>query len=122
MTPNEWRLACPSGGGPYTCPCCHLLTLDARGDFEICDECGWEDDGQDDPHADETWGGPNGSLSLSDARASYRQLSQAETIPLQWRTAVRACGGLQLRNSGRTIPSSTEDSDVHVTAKLDEPP
>lgn len=71
MTPNEWRAACPSGGGPYSCPCCHSLTLDARADFEICSECGWEDDGQDDPHADETRGGPNGSLSLSDARASY---------------------------------------------------
>ena len=71
VTPGEWRATCPLGGGPYSCPCCHLLTLDARADFEICGECGWEDDGQDDPHADETWSGPNGSLSLSDARANY---------------------------------------------------
>lgn len=71
VTPDELRATCTSGGGPYNCPCCHLLTLDARAAWEICRECGWEDDGQDDPHADEVWGGPNGSLSLSAARADY---------------------------------------------------
>ena len=38
----------PPSGGPYTCPCCGHGTLDERGAYEICDVCGWEDDGQDD--------------------------------------------------------------------------
>ena len=53
------------------CPCCGLPTLDARGRFELCPVCWWEDDGQDDPHADEVWGGPNKDYSLSHARANY---------------------------------------------------
>ncbi|WP_308429048.1 CPCC family cysteine-rich protein [Streptomyces brasiliensis] len=57
--------------GPCACPCCHLLTLESRSNWEICEECGWEDDGQDDLNADEVWGGPNGSLSLTDARNEY---------------------------------------------------
>lgn len=73
MSPRELREACPPGGGPYTCPCCRFLTLDARCAWEICPECGWEDDGQDDLNADEVWGGPNGSLSLAEARLHYAQ-------------------------------------------------
>ncbi|MFB7333587.1 CPCC family cysteine-rich protein [Streptomyces adustus] len=74
MTPRELREACPPDGGPYACPCCHLLTLESRCNWEICEECGWEDDGQDDLNADEVWGGPNGSLSLTDARNEYADL------------------------------------------------
>jgi hypothetical protein len=35
--------------------------------------CFWEDDGQDDYDADVVRGGPNGVLSLTQARANYRQ-------------------------------------------------
>ncbi|MGW7610505.1 CPCC family cysteine-rich protein [Streptomyces sp. NPDC054766] len=73
MTPRELREACPAGEGPYACPCCKLPTLEARVEWEICHECGWEDDGQDDLNADEVWGGPNGSDSLTDARLRYAQ-------------------------------------------------
>ena len=73
MTRDQLRKACPPGGGPYACPCCKSLTLDARVNWEICSECGWEDDGQDDLNADEVWGGPNGSASLTDARNHYAQ-------------------------------------------------
>lgn len=72
-TPAQLRDDCPPGGGPYACPCCHLPTLEARCQWEICEECGWEDDGQDDLNADEVWGGPNGSESLTDARNRYAQ-------------------------------------------------
>jgi hypothetical protein len=58
-------------GPSAACPCCKQLTLDARGEYEICSVCHWEDDGQDDATADEVWGGPNGSLSLAQARANY---------------------------------------------------
>jgi len=47
-------------GGPYSCPCCGHITLSERGAYEICGECGWEDDGQDDHDAHLVRGGPNG--------------------------------------------------------------
>ncbi len=37
--------------------------------------CYWEDDGQDDGDADVVRGGPNGTLSLSQARANFRAFS-----------------------------------------------
>ena len=55
------------------CPCCGFLTLDERGDFEICPVCHWEDDGQNELDADEVRGGPNGDLSLTQARTNYRE-------------------------------------------------
>lgn len=58
-------------GGPYSCPCCGHLTLGERGGYEICSECGWEDDGQDDHDAKVIRGGPNGRHSLADARTAY---------------------------------------------------
>ncbi|KRB75117.1 hypothetical protein ASE01_17310 [Nocardioides sp. Root190] len=58
-------------GGPYSCPCCGHLTLDERGGYEICEECGWEDDGQDDHDAHVVRGGPNGPTNLADARVAY---------------------------------------------------
>ena len=53
------------------CPCCGYLTLDSRADYEVCELCNWEDDGQDDESADEVWGGPNSDYSLSEARANF---------------------------------------------------
>ena len=67
----ELQERCPPGGGPYACPCCRLLTLPSRRNWEICAECGWEDDGQDDHNADRVLGGPNGPLSLAEARKEY---------------------------------------------------
>lgn len=55
----------------YRCPCCRCKTLGERGGFEICPVCFWEDDGQDDQDADSIRGGPNGRLSLTQARANY---------------------------------------------------
>jgi hypothetical protein len=55
----------------YTCPCCAHPTLGARGTYEICDVCDWEDDGQDDHDSWVVRGGPNGSLSLDEARARF---------------------------------------------------
>jgi hypothetical protein len=53
------------------CPCCRYLTLKSRGDFEICPVCFWEDDGQDDQDASLVRGGPNGALSLDEARRNF---------------------------------------------------
>ncbi|MFI0943848.1 CPCC family cysteine-rich protein [Streptomyces sp. NPDC021020] len=58
--------------GSERCPCCRHVTLTHRGGFEMCRICGWEDDGQDDHDADAVAGGPNGSMSLAEARRRFR--------------------------------------------------
>lgn len=63
--------------GLQPCPCCDCKTLGERGGYEICEVCGWEDDGQDNDNADEVLGGPNGDLSLTQARANYRQFGSS---------------------------------------------
>jgi len=61
----------PAGDAPYSCPCCGHATLSERGGHEICEDCGWEDDGQDDHDSAVVRGGPNGGLSLDAARAEF---------------------------------------------------
>ena len=63
----------------YRCPCCGFKTLYGRGQDEICPVCFWEDDGQDEHDADEVRGGPNGTLSLTEARTNSRNLGACET-------------------------------------------
>ncbi|WP_414737446.1 CPCC family cysteine-rich protein [Gemmata algarum] len=63
---------------PLRCPCCGCQTLSERTAFEICEVCYWEDDGQGDSNADECRGGPNGSLSLREARANYLHFDACE--------------------------------------------
>jgi len=63
---------------PLRCPCCGFKTLDERGAFEICEVCYWEDDSQDEHDVDLVHGGPNGSLSLRQARANYREFAFCE--------------------------------------------
>ena len=62
----------PETGGPYTCPCCGSLTLPSRGNYDLCPQCDWEDDGQDDHDSAVVRFGPNGGLSLDAARAEYQ--------------------------------------------------
>jgi hypothetical protein len=63
---------------PLRCPCCGYKTLSERGGFEICKVCFWEDDGQDDYDADIIRGGPNGALSLAEARVNYRRFGACD--------------------------------------------
>lgn len=60
------------------CPCCGFLTLSDRGGFEMCPVCWWEDDGQDDIDSDIVRGGPNGELSLSQARVNFRSVGASD--------------------------------------------
>ncbi|HEV3151998.1 MAG TPA: CPCC family cysteine-rich protein [Acidobacteriaceae bacterium] len=53
------------------CLCCGSRTLTTPGVFELCPVCWWQDDGQDDVDADVVRGGPNGTLSLTTARANF---------------------------------------------------
>ena len=55
------------------CPCCGSPTLQARGDYEICLLCDWEDDNQNVFQAKEVWGGPNGDYSLEEARNNFEK-------------------------------------------------
>ncbi|HBR68981.1 MAG TPA: hypothetical protein DEA55_06370 [Rhodospirillaceae bacterium] len=55
------------------CPCCCEFSLGEIAAYEICEICGWEDDGQDGQHADEVWGGPNGDYSLTEARENFNK-------------------------------------------------
>ena len=73
---NSIRL--PAEGGPYHSPCCSCRTLDERGGSDICPVCFWEDDGQDDQDAAVVRGGPNGSLSLQQARLNYLSFGACE--------------------------------------------
>jgi len=70
---NDGVIKPRSEGVRYECPCCGYPTLEERGSYDICEICGWEDDGQDDPYAEEIWGGPNYSYSLAEARENYRR-------------------------------------------------
>jgi len=63
----------------YRCPCCRYKTLFSRAGYEICPVCFWEDDGQDDHDADMVRGGPNRSLSLTDARNSFATYRVSDT-------------------------------------------
>ncbi|MBR2686713.1 MAG: hypothetical protein IKE42_02580 [Aquamicrobium sp.] len=53
------------------CPCCGFRTLGERGAFEICPVCFWQDDGQDESDLESVRGGPNGELSLLQARLNF---------------------------------------------------
>ena len=68
---NTRSVVAEPGSGPHACPCCRESTLDGRGMYEICPVCGWEDDGQDDQDAEDVRGGPNGTISLAEARRRY---------------------------------------------------
>lgn len=51
------------------CPCCGRLTIDIRGDYDICLVCWWEDDGRDNEDA-QAGSGPN-RVSLIVGRANF---------------------------------------------------
>jgi hypothetical protein len=62
----------------HRCPCCGCRTLQARGDLEICPVCAWNDAGRDEHDADTVDEGPNGPLSLRQARENYRRFGASE--------------------------------------------
>jgi hypothetical protein len=66
MKGSDWMLR-------FQCPCCYYPTLHEEDGDEICYLCGWQDDGQDDPYADEVWGGPNKDYSLTEARENFKK-------------------------------------------------
>lgn len=79
----EARYNARSPNLPLRCPCCGCKTLSKRAAFEICEVCFWEDDGQDDIDANENRGGPNGQLSLTEARINFRRIGACEPAMLE---------------------------------------
>ncbi|MCX5316995.1 CPCC family cysteine-rich protein [Streptomyces sp. NBC_00154] len=73
-------------GGPYRCPCCGFITLGERRNYEVCSACFWEDDGQDDHDADR---GPNGRLSLTEARRNFHAMGACDERCTQFVRAPR---------------------------------
>jgi hypothetical protein len=52
--------------------------LRERGGLETCPVCAWRDAGSDECDADMMSEGPNGPLSLRQARANYRRFGASE--------------------------------------------
>lgn len=67
----------------FRCPVCGHRTLTERAMYEICLECGWEDEGDDDD--DQGRGGPNGDYTVKTYREEYLQL-KAENPDYRWST------------------------------------
>ncbi len=89
----------PKDGASYCCPCCGYSTLPARGHYDICPVCFWEDDGQDDQDADAVRGGPNGALSLTQARRNFREFGACDRNHVR---SVRKPTAQELRVEGET--------------------
>jgi hypothetical protein len=64
------------------CPCCGYRT-----GCMTCPVCYWTDDGQSDADANAVRGGPNGELSLSDARLNFAIYGASDR---RYRGVVRA--------------------------------
>ncbi len=62
----------------YPCPCCLYLTFDEEppGTYEICPVCGWEDD--EVQFNDPSFSGGANNVSLSNARANYKEFEACE--------------------------------------------
>ena len=80
---NVRNVTAPPEHGPCACSCCGWLTLMERGAYDICPVCFWEDDGQDEHDADEVRGGPNGALSLTEARGNYLAFGAVDECGLE---------------------------------------
>lgn len=66
----------------HKCPVCGYRTLLSRGSFEICGECGWEDEGVDDDDAEQPFGA-NGDCTIREYREEYLKL-KAEDPEYTW--------------------------------------
>lgn len=58
------------------CPVCEYMTLPERATYAICPVCDWEDEGNESYTDNSTsTGGPNGNLSINQARERFRDQS-----------------------------------------------
>ena len=77
------RMAPEPDRSSYGCLCCGCWTLEEAppGTFAICPVCGWEDDNVQ--AADPTYAGGANTMSLEQARASFRTIGaiSPEALP-----------------------------------------
>ena len=59
----------------YHCPVCRRRTLMYRGMYDICVQCGWEDDGTDDEDKET---GPNGDFTIRTYRENYLKIKNSD--------------------------------------------
>ena len=72
----------------HRCPVCKKRTLQYRGMYEICLDCGWEDEGFDEEDDDElTIGGPNGDYTIKEYREEYLKLKEDDPN-YKWITTI----------------------------------
>jgi hypothetical protein len=102
-------------GNTFSCPCCGNKTLSARGFFEVCPICFWEDDGQDDHDADVVRGGPNGNLSLTQARRNYQAFGACEQRFLSHTEKLRSDQNKSFENIVDTFPIPIKQAHEHTT-------
>ncbi|QEE48998.1 hypothetical protein FUA48_05205 [Flavobacterium alkalisoli] len=76
-----------------SCPVCGYLTLKQRCAYDICWLCFWEDDGTDNFDSEIAKGGPNGNMTLSEARTiflnSKRQLMDLDFMKDDIRNTIK---------------------------------
>ena len=59
-----------------SCPVCGRYIFDEADDFDICDNCGWENDGVQ--QRDHNYAGGANELSVNEARIEYFLLNHAK--------------------------------------------
>jgi hypothetical protein len=89
----------------FQCPCCDFFTLDARGEYDICPICFWEDDGIDIDRPD-SHSGPN-HKTLREGRHNFQQIGACDPEMLphvlpqsKWSRYQRQERSLTRRSSG----------------------
>ena len=83
----------PLQEGRAQCPCCDYYSLQARGGFEICPVCYWEDDGQD-LDALDTVSGPN-HITLRKARLNFEGIGASDAAAASLVASQEARDGLR---------------------------
>jgi hypothetical protein len=59
---------------PYRCPCCGYKTLPERSNYDTCEVCWWEDEGDRDPYE---VSGPN-HMTLAEGRENFRRFGASK--------------------------------------------
>jgi hypothetical protein len=60
----------------YPCPCCGSIVFATKGDYEVCDVCGWEDDPVQ--STDPDYAGGANETSLNQARKHWESRQSRE--------------------------------------------
>ncbi len=67
----------------HRCPVCGKRTLSERGMFEICAECGWEDEGIDGEDEEPVFA-PNGDCTIREYRKKYFEFKAEDPLYSRW--------------------------------------